>query len=227
MTWQTAIGILAGLGLAFLLVRQLLAASARRAAEPDILFGQVQNILENPRLESTGTVGVLRLLGEWNGLPVQVQTVVDTLAVRKLPSLWLMVTIPEPLPLHSTFDLMMRAAGPTSFSNFDLLPHAVLVPSGFPEHAAIRTDDPAHLLPAHVIAPHLGAFDNPRMKELLISPKGLRLVKQMAEADRARYGVFRQADFGAAVLEASTLQDMLVRLAAIRRAILDWNARNA
>jgi hypothetical protein len=227
MTWQTTIGILAGLGLAFLLVRQLLAASARRAAEPDILFGQAQNILENPRLESTGTVGVLRLLGEWNGLPVQVQTVVDTLAVRKLPSLWLMVTIPEPLPLHSTFDLMMRAAGPTSFSNFDLLPHAVLVPSGFPEHAAIRTDDPAHLLPAHVIAPHLGAFDNPRMKELLISPKGLRLVKQMAEADRARYGVFRQADFGAAVLEASTLQDMLVRLAAIRRAILDWNARNA
>lgn len=227
MTWQTAIGILAGLGLAFLLVRQLLAASARRAAEPDILFGQAQNILENPRLESTGTVGVLRLLGEWNGLPVQVQTVVDTLAVRKLPSLWLMVTIPEPLPLHSTFDLMMRAAGPTSFSNFDLLPHAVQVPSGFPEHAVIRTDDPAHLLPAHVIAPHLGAFDNPRMKELLISPKGLRLVKQMAEADRARYGVFRQADFGAAVLEASTLQDMLVRLAAIRRAILDWNARNA
>lgn len=227
MTWQTAIGILAGLGLAFLLVRQLLAASARRAAEPDILFGQAQNILENPRLESTGTVGVLRLLGEWNGLPVQVQTVVDTLAVRKLPSLWLMVTIPEPLPLYSTFDLMMRAAGPTSFSNFDLLPHAVQVPSGFPEHAVIRTDDPAHLLPAHVIAPHLGAFDNPRMKELLISPKGLRLVKQMAEADRARYGVFRQADFGAAVLEASTLQDMLVRLAAIRRAILDWNARNA
>ena len=63
------------------------------------------------------------------------------------------------------------------------------------------------------------------MKELLISPRGLRLVLQMAEADRARYGVFRQADFGEAVLEASMLQDMLVQLAAIRRAILDWNAR--
>lgn len=224
MTWQTAIGILAGVGLAFLLARQLLAARARRAAEPELLFGRAQNILESPRLESTGTVGVHRLRGEWNGLPVQVQTVVDTLAVRKLPSLWLMVTIAEPLPLRSTFDLMMRAAGPTSFSNFDLLPHAVQVPSGFPEHAAIRTDDPAHLLPAHIIAPHLGVFDNPRMKELLISPRGLRLVLQMAEADRARYGVFRQADFGAAVLEAPTLQDMLIQLAAIRRAILDWNA---
>jgi hypothetical protein len=62
------------------------------------------------------------------------------------------------------------------------------------------------------------------MKELLISPRGLRLVLQMAEADRARYGVFRQADFGAVVLEAPTLQDMLIQLAAIRRAILDWNA---
>jgi hypothetical protein len=202
-----------------------LAARALRAAEPELLFGKAQGVLENPRQESTGTAGVHRLLGEWDGIPVQVQTVVDTLAVRKLPSLWLMVTIPDPLPLRATFDLMMRAAGPTSFSNFDLLPHGVQAPPGFPEHAAIRTDDPAHLLPAQVIAPHLGMFDNPRMKELLVSPKGVRLVIQMAEADRARYGVFRQADFGVPELEAATLRDMLVRLAAIRRAILDWNAR--
>jgi hypothetical protein len=225
MTWQTAIGVLLGAGLAVLLLRQLLAAASRRAAEPEILFGEAREVLENSRLEPTGTAGVHRMLGEWNGLPVQVQTVVDTLAVRKLPSLWLMVTIPEPLPLQATFDLMMRAAGPTSFSNFDLLPHAVQVPPGFPEHAAVRTDDPAHLLPAEVIAPHLGMFDNPRMKELLVSPKGVRLVMQMAEADRARYGVFRQADFGMPELEAATLRDMLVRLAAIRGAILDWNAR--
>jgi hypothetical protein len=64
-------------------------------------------------------------------------------------------------------------------------------------------------------------------KELLITPKGLRMVVQMAEADRARYGVFRQADFGEVTLEAALLRDILDRLIALRAAILDWQGSRA
>ena len=42
---------------------------------------------------------------------------------------------------------------------------------------------------------HLDVFQNGRGKEFLISPKGLRIVVQLAEGDRARYGVFREANF--------------------------------
>jgi hypothetical protein len=221
--WSTLAGIAVATGLSALLVRQLLAASARRRRMPELIFGAAKAVLEGARIEPGPTLGSHRLTGTYRDLPVQVQTVVDTLNVRKLPSLWLMVTIPDPLPLKATFDLMMRPSGPTTFSNFDDLPVTMDRPVDFPEHAVLRTDDPAHVLPAHVVTPHLAPFFGPMAKELLIAPKGLRMVVQMAEADRARYGVFRQAEFGEVAIEAALLRDILDRLIALRAAILDWH----
>jgi hypothetical protein len=170
-------------------------------------------------------VGSHRLVGRYQGLPVQAQTIIDTLSVRKLPSLWLMVTIPDPLPLKATFDLMMRPSGPTTFSNFDDLPATIERPADFPEHAVLRTDDPDHILPNHVIAPHLTPFSGTQAKELLITPKGLRMVIQLGEAERARYGVFRQAEFGETKLGAALFRDILDGLLALRADILDWHRK--
>lgn len=221
--WTTFLGIVAAIGLSALLARQLLVRREKQRRAPLEMFGKAKALLEGARIEAGPTVGSHRLTGRYRDLPVQVQTVVDTLNVRKLPSLWLMVTIPEPLPLKATFDLMMRPAGPTTFSNFDDLPVTMERPPDFPEHAVLRSDDPAHVLPGYVVAPHLAPFFGPMAKELLISPKGIRMVVQMAEADRARYGVFRQAEFGEVALEAPLLRDILERLIAIRAAILDWH----
>lgn len=221
--WQTIFGIIGALALAALLARQLLDAMAKRRNEPLLKLGEAFVVLDNARLEESGTAGVHRVVGSYHGLPVQVQTVVDTLAVRKLPSLWLMVTIPAPLPVKSTFDLMMRPTGPTSFSNFDHLPETIERPSDFPEHAVIRTDDTDHLLPAHVVRSHLLPFFDGHAKELLITPKGTLMVVQLAEGDRARYGVFRQASFGDARVDATMLRDMLDRLIALRADIEDWH----
>lgn len=225
--WTTLIGIAVATGLSALLVRQLLAAAARQRRAPEAIFGEAKAVLEGARIEPGPTLGSHRLTGSYRELPVQVQTVVDTLNVRKLPSLWLMVTITDPLPLRASFDLMMRPSGPSTFSNFDFLPVTLDRPPDFPEQAVLRTDDPAHVLPAHVVAPHLAPFRGPMAKELLIAPKGLRMVVQMAEADRARYGVFRQADFGEAAVDAALLKDILDRLIALRAAILDWHGSHA
>lgn len=225
--WTSLAGIAVAAGLSALLVRQLLAASARQRRAPETIFGEAKAVLQDARIKPGPTLGSHRLTGTYRELPVQVQTVVDTLNVRKLPSLWLMVTIPDPLPLKATFDLMMRPSGPTTFSNFDDLPVTMDRPVDFPEHAVLRTDDPAHMLPAHVVTPHLAPFHGAMAKELLIAPKGLRMVVQMAEADRARYGVFRQADFGEVTLEAALLRDIVDRLIALRAAILDWHRSRA
>ena len=221
--WTTLAGIAAATGLSALFVRQLLATSARKKRAPEIIFRDARALLEGARVEPGPTLGSYRLVGVYRDLPVQVQTVVDTLNVRKLPSLWLMVTIPEPLPLEATFNLMMRPSGPTTFSNFDDLPVTMERPPDFPEHAVLRTDDAAHVLPGHVVAPHLAPFFGTMAKELLVTPKGVRMVVQMAEAERARYGVFRQAEFGEVTLEVAMLRDILGRLIAIRAAILDWH----
>ncbi len=224
--WQTILGIIATLGLSALLARQLLEQMWAKRDAPARLFGGVQNLLQDPEIAAGEAVGSHRLSGRYHDLPVQVQTVTDTLNVRKLPSLWLMVTIAAPLPITSTFDLMMRPAGPTTFSNFDHLPVTIERPPDFPEQAAIRTDDPQHLLPPHVVAPHLEPFFGGRAKELLITPNGIRMVVLLGEADRARYGVFRQAEFGEGVIEAELLTDILDRLIALRNAIIDWHGKN-
>jgi hypothetical protein len=221
--WQTILGSLLALLFAGLLVRHFLRSAAQERAEPARLFAEALSVLDDPAAEAGETAGTYILTGRYSGHAVQVKVLADTLALRKLPGLWLMVTVPSPLPLASTLDLMMRPAAATSFSNFDHLDYTIETPAGFPDHLVIRSDTPRPALPLDLVARHLGPLRQPRGKELLISPKGLRLVLLLAEADRARYGVFRQADFGGAAVDPAQLRDALAHLLDLRRDILAWH----
>ena len=217
------LGIAVGIALAVRLGAKFLNATRKRRRAPDAFFAKVKPLIEGARYEGEELVGYPQLVGRYRGLPVRLHPVIDTLAIRKLPSLWLLATIPEPLPLKATFDLMMRPAGPTTFSNFDRLPVTLDTMPDLPPHAVVRTDDPGHVLPHHVVASHLEIFRDPRAKELLIAPKGVRLVWQLAEADRVRYGIFRQAEFGAVELDPVLTRDLLDRLINVRQSILQWS----
>ncbi len=194
--WQIVIACLIGLALAVLLYRGVRRAAAARAAMPEQLFGPLRSILDDVSIHAGETAGVYRLSGTYRGEAVAIQAVTDLLMLRKLPSLWLMVTLPGELAVPATLDMVLRPAGQTSFSNFDFLPVTLEPQSDFPETAVVRTDssDAQALIP--VVARHQRLLVLPRLKEVLISPKGVRLVTLLAEADRARYGVFRQAEFG-------------------------------
>jgi hypothetical protein len=217
---RVLVGVCVALVLATLLWRRWRREQTARTQAPGLLFARVMGLLDHPRLESASGGGFPRLTGLFEGVPVQVLPVVDTLAVRRLPALWLLVTVQAPLPVSAKLDLMMRPAGPTTFSNFDLLPVTLERPAGFPEHAVLRTDDAARAPPANWLAGHLEVFENVRAKELLITAQGLRLVWLLAEAERARYGVFRQAEFGAVDIDPAMLRDLLDRLLALRASIL-------
>jgi len=195
----------------------------QKAAATEFLFADVLAAIEKPVFEQRGADGFPRMSGTYQGFPIQIYPLVDTLATRRLPALWLMVTLQDKLPVKAHFDLMMRPAGPTTFSNFDHLPHTSDSQEGFPEQAVIRTDDAEEVLPASLLAPHLEPFFGPRAKELLITENGLRIVWLLAEAERARYGVLRQAEFGEVQIEGLLVRDLLDRLIAIRKDILDWS----
>ena len=168
---------------------------------------------------SDGTAGVVTWEGSWNGRRVQIRTIVDTLATRKLPARWLSVSITEPVAVPGTFDLMMRPGSPTTFSNFDHLDHTLPKNSAFPAEAVARTDRKGIRFPLETIAGHLEIFAEGRAKELLITPKGVRIVWLLAEAERARYGVFRQAEFGGATLDPALIEKLLVFVSGLRDAI--------
>ncbi|OHV87221.1 hypothetical protein [Mesorhizobium sp. ORS 3428] len=168
---------------------------------------------------SDGTAGVAAWAGSWNGERAQVRTIIDTLATRKLPTRWLSVSITEPVAVPGIFDMMMRPGSPTTFSNFDHLQHTLPKVTAFPAEAVLRTDRRGVAFPQDVIAAHAGIFAEGRAKELLITPKGVRIVWLLAQADRARYGVFRQAAFGDARLDSELIEELLAAASSLRHAI--------
>ncbi|MER9653920.1 hypothetical protein NKJ26_10420 [Mesorhizobium sp. M0152] len=186
----------------------------------------IRTVIADAEDFSDGTAGVVTWEGSWNGQRVQVRTIVDTLATRKLPARWLSVSITEKTAVPGTFDMMMRPGSPTTFSNFDHLDHTLPKAPGFPAEAVLRTDRRGVRFPQGIIADHIEPFSEGRAKELLITPKGVRIVWLLAEAERARYGVFRQAAFGDARIDPAVIERLLVSLFDLREAI-NRNERQA
>ncbi|UVK44218.1 hypothetical protein BPNPMPFG_006116 [Mesorhizobium sp. AR07] len=202
------------------------ASRNRAAAALAIDLASIRTVIADAADVSDGTAGVITWEGSWNGRRVQLRTIVDTLATRKLPARWLSVSITEKVAVPGTFDMMMRPGSPTTFSNFDHLDHTLPKRSAFPAEAVARTDRKGVRFPLETIASHLGIFAEGRAKELLITPKGVRIVWLLAEAERARYGVFRQAEFGDSTLDPALIERLLVSVSALRDAI-NRNERQA
>ncbi|MER8404522.1 hypothetical protein [Mesorhizobium sp. M0959] len=214
--------LLAGaVALALVLHIAWLARASRAKASTGLAADEagVRVVVPDAANVSDGTASVVTFAGSWNGRRVQVRTIVDTLAIRKLPARWLSVSITEKVAIPGTFDMMMRPGSPTTFSNFDHLVHPLPKAAGFPAEAVLRSDRKGVRFPEAIIAGHLDVFAEERAKELLITPNGVRIVWLLAEAERARYGVFRQAEFGAVRLDPVLIERLLSSASALRDAI--------
>src|SRR5262249_25960684 len=148
--------------------------------------------------------------GRYAGYRVRVEPLLDSLAFRKLPSLWLLATVYGEVPFAATFDILVRAMNVEFYSPSADLPITLRPPPGAPSNALIRTDDSDAMPPWHLLQPHMGLFDDPRAKELVVTPRGVRIVYQLSQAVRSTYLVLRQAEF----------QDISVA-PALLRALLD------
>ncbi|MBL9046344.1 MAG: hypothetical protein JNK34_03400 [Tabrizicola sp.] len=208
----------AGLGL-WLLIRLVRQSRARTTARASYLDA-VKPLFEGGEARLAPT-GFPRMTGRQQGLSFDLQVIPDTLTFRKLPALWVMVSLPEPLPLPATLDLMARPAGNEPFSHFSTLPHSLPRPAGLAADIGIRSDDAARIPPSDLVARHADLFDDPQVKELVLSPKGLRIVILAEEADRSRYLLFRDAEMGRSPLDPARLTPILDRLRAIREDVLD------
>ena len=204
-----------GLWLALRLIRETRARNASRAG----YFGAVKPLFDGgeTRLQPTGFP---RMTGRRDGLAFDLQAIPDTLTFRKLPALWVLVTLPEALPVQATLDLLARPSGNEPFTRFATLPQSLPTPPDLPKEIAIRSDDATGIPPPDLLARHADLFGDPRVKELVLSPKGLRIVILAEEADRSRYLIFREAEMGRTPLAPARLQPVLDRLAAIRKDVL-------
>jgi len=189
------------------------AARARTAARAAI-FDECRALLDGP-VVTLAPDGFARLSGTRGGHRFDLRVLPDMLSYRKLPALWLMVTLIAPQPVRGRCDILLRPTGGEPFSPFGLLPFQCPPPPGCPEDAALRCDDPSDLPEPGALAPHLAILGDPAAKEQLIAPQALRLVWLAEEADRGRYLIYRDAEMGLSPMAGTTVRRLMDALLAL------------
>ena len=190
----------------------LLNAARRRTASRAAYFCDIAPLFDRS-VTQTQPTGFPRMTGHLGPNAFDLQALPDSLTFRKLPCLWVMLTLPEPMPVTATLDIMARPLGHETFSHYASLPYTIPLPASLPETTVIRTDNPT-LAPG--LPDQTALFADPTIKEMLISPKGLRLVILAEEADRGRYLIFRDAELGHTPMPDGRIQPLIEALLAIK-----------
>jgi hypothetical protein len=198
------LALAAAIALPWLYLRDVRRQKLQRAA----LFSQCLDLFQSYRVTQNGC-DFPTLEGKYRGLPVRLEPVLDTVAWRKIPSLWLKVTLLAPNPETGVLDLLVRPQGTEFYSPSAELAHQVRVPDGWPQHSILCTDDVARMPRMQLLERHKSLFDDPHMKELLITPKGTRVVRQLWQAERAEYLVLRQARFANVRADVGLVESLL------------------
>jgi hypothetical protein len=173
-------------------------------------------LLQDPSLTQQGAdYPVLR--GLHRGHKVELRPLADTLALRKLPALWLSVTIDGPTGAPGAIDALLRPTGAEHWSPSGRLPHRLPTPPSLPETTLLRADGEA----AEPLVPLLpaGFLGSTHAKEALITPKGVRLVVLVDEAERGPYLVLRQARFATVELDPDRVRPLLEQALALHAAV--------
>ncbi|GFO83094.1 MAG: hypothetical protein A49_27210 [Methyloceanibacter sp.] len=192
------------------------AVRARRAA----FFNDCWTVLDDPKL-ALDVFGYPSIAGTYEGEPIRADVVVDCMGLRKLPCLWVRVTLEAPVATGAVLDIMMRPSGAEFFSPFNDLHERLDTPGNWPERAIVHTDDPKLLPDPDVFTPHVAILEEKPAKELIVSPKGARIVWQADEAQRSDYLLLRQARFDVVRFDAAEFRKIVIQLVGIRRALAE------
>ena len=215
MNWEAlAIAVLAIATLFFIYRRDY----GRIVAKRGRAFSRCLSLLDQSSIVQDGP-DYPQLRGVRNGLPVKLALIPDHATFRKLPVLWLSVTVEVPLTLTGVLDLMMRPQNTEFFSPHGELSRTLSTPKGWPDAAIVRCEDlqsPRSL--TDKLTPHVRFFsEDPKAKELLVSPRGARIVYMADQAQWSHYLVLRHPMFENDVVDPELVTDLLERVILITK----------
>ena len=162
------------------------------------------------------SIGFPMLKGSYNGYRVMLEAQVDTLSMRKLPPLWLTVTVIGRRRTHGSLDVLVRPQNTEFYSPAwdwdDTLP----IPSGWPQHAIVRHQGTlASLDILENFVPEL--FTDEKVKELLITPTVVRITYMAKQAERGEYMLMRNAVFDGLPIGREAVAALLQSATEIRK----------
>jgi hypothetical protein len=201
--------------LAWIAVRDHCARSASRRA----LLGDCESLFDRYALTHEGD-SFPRLSGRIGTHNVDVRLVSDTMTIRRLPQLWLQVTVLERLQGVSGLAILVRPSGYEFYSLTSDFHHVIEPPASFPRELIVRGKDARSDLVFERLAPAAAAIlADPQVKEVAITPEGFRIVRQASEGRRGDYLLLRQAVFDENAVPASVLEAALSDIEGLRQSL--------
>jgi hypothetical protein len=143
-------------------------------------------------------IGYPSLRGRWHGHTVKVDLVVDTLAMRQLPALWMLVSVLRPLPVRTPIDITLRPRSSDIVSAGTGFGYEHAAPAGWPKDIRVTTPEPA-LPPLEALDDFVELLEQPTTKGLVIAPGGVRIVHELARGAVGQYRVVRRPKFSVTV----------------------------
>lgn len=193
-----------------------IAAAARRA-----ILDPSENVLDAAKVE-LNSCGFPKMDGTFRGRSFRVALVPDTLTFRRLPQLWLDVTMKRSLPIDGRVAILVRPTSADYFSMTEHFDERLERPADFPEMCLIKGDGPDahHILER--ISPYVGSLlRDPYVKEIVVTPRGIRIMRQLAEGKRGDHLILRQIVFENARLYPEDLEDILAAVLEVENRLLN------
>lgn len=224
----TAVLLVAMVACLAAMVREQVRQHKRRMGERSALLDPAQDVLE----EAVRTLDASRLpslSGRYRGEDARLDVLVDTLALRRLPRLWLRAEVRRALPLGGPLYVVREACTAQAMEAGGRLTRELVAPAGWPAGLVVRTDpDMAFHAPGALepLGRLLAAED---VVSVLVSPRGVRVTIEAARGEAAAFRVSRDARFATPVPSeaAARLLDLAVDLAATLGSASSASSRGA
>jgi hypothetical protein len=198
----------------------------RLASQRRGLLDQVSDILDNSRVHLARD-GFPMLDGNLSdGRRLHIELIADTLVCRRLPQLWLKLTLAEHSPQNRpSIGALARPTGAEFYSLVHDLPEW-LPPPRTDTSMLMRGDGTATAAEVERSGSIFSAlFRNPAVKEAVITAKGVRLIRQVAEGDRGAHLLLRQVRFPLEAVSPDLLRTAIAEAQLLSEALADSNTK--
>jgi hypothetical protein len=152
---------------------------------------------------------------------ITVELLADTLVTRRLPQLWLIVTLREAVERpRPSIGALARPTGAEFYAVTPELPERLEHSPGFDGSVMVRATadlSPGQRQSATVALQKILA--DKRVKEAVITPRGARIIRQASEGDRGAHLVLRQVKFPVAAINPAIVRQAISEADRLRDAL--------
>ena len=217
MTMTTILFLLVIFAMGIYLYKRYQRDHAKTIQDKLHLFDDCMDVLLEAKLSPHG-LDFPKLRGRYGRFDVLLELVADTLAVRKVPPLWLLVTIKGNSLTKGSLDLIVRPQNNEFYSPAWQWSGHLQAPDNWPAHSMIKyQDEPASIEVLNKFMPLL--FADERMKELLVLPSTVRITYMAKQAERGEYMLMRNSIFDTVPIKKELVRRLITDTIKIREAL--------